>query len=257
MQYDKHKLAREKFNDIDSNPRKYLIIHYSCDSFYDTVEGKSPRITSIAVYDYGSGQTASFSLHRIAEQEDVNMVAENFDRLEKKMLEGFFAYAKEHSSCLWIHWNMRDSNFGFNAIEHRYSVLRGKPYKIPDQQKIDLSRELINYYGANYIDHPRMEKLLQYNDIRVKDYLSGPQEAEAFRKGEYVRVHMSTLRKVTVFAEILDRAINNTLKVKSKWHEAHGLTFQGIFNWCRERWWIQLIWSVLMLFAGTLIEKMI
>jgi hypothetical protein len=34
-------------------------------------------------------------------------------------------------------------NYGFKAIEHRYSVLGGNPYKIPDEKKIDISRILI------------------------------------------------------------------------------------------------------------------
>lgn len=54
MQYEKHKSARKIFSDIDKNPSKYLIIHYSCESFYDIKDGHTPRITSIAVYDYTS-----------------------------------------------------------------------------------------------------------------------------------------------------------------------------------------------------------
>ena len=52
---------------------------------------------------------------------------------------------------------MRDMNYGFKAIEHRYSVLGGEPYQIPDANKIDLARQLINCYGVDkfsiYINH--------------------------------------------------------------------------------------------------------
>lgn len=255
MQHFKHKKAREIFDKIDKNSQNYLIIHYSCESFYDINDGHTPRITSIAVYDYATAQTDSFSIHKMAEKThtDMNEIQSKYDSLEHAMLKEFFSYAKEHKNFYWIHWNMRDMNYGFKAIEHRFSVLGGTPYKIPDSQKIDLARELINCYGTGYIGHPRMEKLLEKNNIKAKDYLSGQQEAEAFKNQEYVKLHMSTLRKVDVFANILNRAINSTLKVNSKWTEIYGVSIQGIFNFCKDTWWIQIIWTIVSLILGAII----
>ena len=173
------------------------------------------------------------------------------------MLTEFFKYAKEHKEYKWIHWNMRDMNYGFKAIENRFLVLGGNPFIINDSNKIDLSRLLIQYYGVGYIDHPRMEKLIDYNHISAKDFLSGAEEAKAFENKEYVKLHMSTLRKVDVFANILNRVINKKLKVKSKWYEMYGLSFQGVFNYCREKWWIQLLWSALLLVLGAILGKII
>ena len=129
-----------------------MIIHYSCESFYDIKDGHTPRITSIAVYAYATAQTDSFSIHKVAEKSHIQIsdIELHYDELEKKMLDEFFAYAKEHSNFFWIHWNMRDINYGFKAIEHRYSVLGGIPYNIPDEKKIDLARQLINCYGVGY-----------------------------------------------------------------------------------------------------------
>ena len=170
MQYEKHKSARKIFSDIDKNPSKYLIIHYSCESFYDIKDGHTPRVTSIAVYDYATAQTDSFSIHKMAEKlhVDINDIKSHYDELEKSMLDEFFEYAKEHKTYFWIHWNMRDMNYGFKAIEHRYSVLGGEPYKIPDSNKIDLARQLINCYGVGYAGHPRMEKLLEQMILKPK-----------------------------------------------------------------------------------------
>ena len=187
----------------------------------------------------------------------VNDIEHHYDELEKAMLAEFFEYAKEHKAYFWIHWNMRDMNYGFKAIEHRYSVLGGDPYKIPDTHKIDLARQLINCYGVGYAGHPRMEKLLEQNGIKAKDYLNGQQEADAFANREYVKLHMSTLRKVDVFANILNRAINNTLKVKSKWTEIYGVSIQGILNFCKDTWWIQLIWTVISMVLGAVIGEFI
>src|SRR5687767_2590058 len=41
--------------------RLLLVIHYSCESFYDLKDGRSPRITSIAVRSPRNHQTQSFS----------------------------------------------------------------------------------------------------------------------------------------------------------------------------------------------------
>jgi hypothetical protein len=40
---------------------------------------------------------------------------------------------------------MRNINFGFQAIEHRYKVLGGKPYIVEDDRKVDLAKLLIIY----------------------------------------------------------------------------------------------------------------
>ena len=98
MQYDKHKKAEKILKTIDKNPEMYLVIHYSCESFYDITDGRTPRITSIAVYNFESAQTDSFSLHKIAERKHINLseIEDKYDQLEKQMLTEFFKYAKEH-----------------------------------------------------------------------------------------------------------------------------------------------------------------
>ena len=259
MQYKRHKRAKKCLKNISENPQNYLIIHYSCESFYDINDGHTPRITSIAVYHYASGQTESFSIHKTAEKSQINIqeIEKHFDKLEYSMLLEFFEFAEKNQNLFWIHWNMRDINYGFKAIEHRFSVLGGIPYKIPDSQKIDLSRSFIDCYGVGYIGHPRMEMLLDKNGIKAKDFLSGQQEAEAFKNHEYVKLHMSTLRKVDVFANLLNRAINNTLKVNSKWKEIYGVSIQGVMNFCKDTWWVQLIWTFISMFLGGLISELI
>ena len=259
MQYARHRKARKIFSEIAANPQNYLIIHYSCESFYNIADGHTPRITSIAIYNYENAQTDSFSIHKMAEKSHVDFkdIENHYDKLEKLMLDEFFEFAKEHRNFFWIHWNMRDMNYGFKAIEHRYSVLGGDPHKIPDANKIDLGRQLVNCYGSGYAEHPRMETLLKQNGINAKDYLNGQQEADAFANHEYVKLHMSTLRKVDAFATILNRAINNTLKVNTKWTEIYGLSIQGVINFCKDTWWIQLIWTGISMFLGALVGQLV
>lgn len=86
MQFDKHKKAVQVLKEIDKNPENYLIIHYSCESFYDITDGHTPRITSIAVYSFNTAQTESFSIHKTAERKHVRIedIESQYDQLEKK-----------------------------------------------------------------------------------------------------------------------------------------------------------------------------
>ena len=70
--------AKGQLTEINKKRDNVVVIHYSCESFYDRPDGKSPRITSIAVRNLVTGQTESFSIHQIAERdkkltiEDIN-----------------------------------------------------------------------------------------------------------------------------------------------------------------------------------------
>lgn len=255
MQRDKHKKAIACLSEIDRNPENYLIIHYSCESFYDITDGRTPRITSIAVYSYNTAQTESFSIHKTAEKKHISIaeIELKYDDLEKNMLNEYFRFVKEHRNMKWLHWNMRDINYGFKAIEHRFEVLGGNPIIIDDSNKIDLSRLFIQCYGVNYIGHPRLEMLLDYNGIKAKDFLRGADEAEAFKNKEYIKLHRSTLRKVDVLSNILNRAIDKKLKVRSKWYEIYGVSPQGLFEYLTGRWWFRLVWTGITLFIGALL----
>ena len=117
------------------------VVHYSCESFYDRPEGRSPRITSIAVRKLDTGQTLSFSIHQVAEERRIpfNQIEAHYDQLEREMLDRFYTHVGSHRGMKYIHWNMRDINYGFPAIEHRHRVLGGDPVIIDDDKKIDLA----------------------------------------------------------------------------------------------------------------------
>jgi len=83
-------------------------------------------------------------------------------------------------------------------------------------------------------------------------------EAEAFNAQQYVRLHLSTLRKVDVLANILERTIDEGLKTNARWKEIHG----GWVSWClafiQDHWivsaiglasavagLVQLIWDII------------
>lgn len=253
MRYEKRSAAKKVLKEIYHYPANYIVIHYSCESFYDIKDGKTPRITSIAVREYASAQTRSFSIHKIAEKSGASdlEIEERYDDFEKMMLDEFFQYLDRASNLSWIHWNMRDINYGFDAIRHRYEVLGGSPRSLEHLHLVDAARLLKDYYGDNYAGgHPRLESILKYNNMLHVDFLSGAQEAEAFDKHEYIKLHQSTLRKVNCIASLIDMSIEGKLQVCTQWYEIYGATPQGIYELIKNKWWFALATFVLGLAMG-------
>ena len=242
--------AKGQLTEINKKRDNVVVIHYSCESFYDRPDGASPRITSIAVRNLATGQTESFSIHQIAERdkkltiEDIN---DHYDELEKKMLEKFYNYAKGHQNHIWLHWNMRNINYGFAALEHRCQVLGGEPVEIQESYRRDLSRLLFALYGPDYIEHRRLENLVKLNSISNLNFLSGADEAKAFENGEYVELHQSTLCKVDIISHLADRAVSSTLKTDAKLTGIYGNYFAFAIEKMRESWFF-VLWSI----AGTI-----
>lgn len=239
----KRKKALSTVSELMTHPESVVVIHYSCESFYDRPDGSSPRITSIAVRNLATGQTVSFSIHQMAERQKVSRaeLEQNYDHLEKLMLDEFYEYVRGHLTHKWLHWNMRDINYGFQAIAHRYRVLGGQPTEIHESNLVDLARLIAAIYGIGYIGHPRLEKLVEKNKISSKDFLTGANEAIAFDNQEYVKLHQSTLRKVDILANILERADNNSLKTNSTWKDLYGDYPEAIGEFLKEHWLISII----------------
>lgn len=198
----KYKKAKFILGQISNEEYRYVIIHYSCESFFNMKDGKTPRIASIAVKELETGQVKSFSIHQCAEFEHIefNEICNKYDELERKMLQQFFDYAEQinNNRKIWLHWNMRDNNYGFEALKNRFNVLTGTIHNI-SFQNIDLSALLINYYGVQYIDQPRLEKIMEKNGFSKGSFLKGKEEAIAFDQKEYVKLHQSTLKKQMLF----------------------------------------------------------
>ena len=147
------------------------------------------------------------------------------------MLKEFFEYAAGlPSDSRWLHWNMRDGNYGFAALEHRHTVLGGTPFRIPDDAKIDLPMVLKDIYGPVVVPHPRLENLVELNQLSRLGWLSGAEEAEAFQRGEYGRVDRATLKQVDLITELAERASGGSLKTKATWHDQYGTGVRGLYD---------------------------
>ena len=127
-----------------------------------------------------SENDVSFSIHKIAEIENISDISKNYDVIEKKMLDEFYNFIQKHENYFWVHWNMKNINYGFEAIAHRYRVLGGNPVHINNEKKINLAQLLYDIYGPQYIDKPRLYNIIALNNINEIDLLNGEEEAKAF-----------------------------------------------------------------------------
>ena len=225
------KKNRKYIEDIYLDKSNTYIIHYSCQSFYNN--SKSVRVTSIGVRNLESAQTHYWSMWHASEKLKIEPdCEEHLDILEKSILDSYFDFLKNHQTNKYLHWNMRDANYGFQALEHRYEVLGETPIRIPDSCKFDLARILVALYGRNYANHSyehkdkvysgRMMVLAVLNNVAIKDAMSGKEEAEAFEQSNYQALHLSTSRKLDMIANFFDRTHANTLKHNGTFKEIYG-----------------------------------
>lgn len=252
----------EMLNELFKDKVKCYIIHYSCESFI-TSHGRTPRVTSICIRNLKTAQTKSYSIHLQAQISGLdfnNLTDGEHDSLEKDMLNEFSNLVKSYPSHKWIHWNMRDSNYGFEAINNRIRILGGQQFDIADDFKYDFPIILGHIYTYGYEKNKpkgRLLNLSERNKITTQNAITGQEEAIAFENKEYLKLHMSTLKKVDIIASIIHRVENDELKVSTSRKHIYGLTFPGIIALVKETPWLLLIAGFLGYLLGAACEPIV
>ena len=248
--YSDYKKARNIFKAIEEKPEQYLIIHYSCESFYN-LDGRSPKIASISVRQFNNAQTNNFSIHQYAEILNLKIDEHNYKKIEKKLLDSFYSFVDKKREKFWIHWNMRDTVFGFHALEQRYKVLGGNPIIIDDDKKVDLAYLFKLHFGGGYIGNPHIEKLIEHNNLKPKRFLSGKQEADAFDNAKYNELSMSTSSKVNLFSNFITLTIDEKLKTDIPEWKLRGTNILGIWaTFQSTRFGKAIIWILNLVLGG-------
>ena len=205
---------------ISKHPERFYIIHYSSQSLFDAEAGAhSPRITSIVVRHFVTSQTVSFSTHTVAEYLGIQPaeVEALYDEVERELLMQFYNFARDRREKYWVHWNMRNVVFGFEHLEHRYRTLtRAEPPSIPVEVRINLNDVLRQRYGSDYAKDPKMLSLMELNGDKVQGFLSGSEEAEAFKAKDFIRMHASTIAKVGFFSFVITATSRGKLITTAK-----------------------------------------
>lgn len=208
------------FKDIARHPDRFYIIHYSSQSLFDGDDAAlSPRITSVVVRHYPTGQTVSFATHIAAEFLGIprDQIEQRYDDIERSLLTQFYDFARDRREKFWVHWNMRNVTFGFEHLEHRYRVLTGRePPSIPVEVRLNLNDILKIRYGDDYVGDPRMPSLMAMNGGKIQGFLSGKEESDAFKDKDFIRMNTSTIAKVGFFSHVISLALRGKLNTAGK-----------------------------------------
>lgn len=144
-------------------------------------------------------------------------IESRYDDIERTLLTEFYAFVRDRREKHWVHWNMRNVTFGFEHLEHRYRVLtKQEPPSIPVEVRINLNDILKDRYGSDYAPDPRMVSLMELNGGRVQGFLTGKEEAEAFKAKNFIRMNSSTIAKVGFFSHVVSAARRGKLKTAAK-----------------------------------------
>jgi hypothetical protein len=257
-----HREGNRILSDLLEKRDKVLIIHYSCESFI-TTHGRTPRVTSICIRNLGTGQNKTFSIHLQAQFEclDFNNLSDHdYDNLEQSLLSDFYSFTDKYKDYKWVHWNMRDANYGFEAIANRYRILKGLPIFLADDRIIDFPRVLGKIFTYGFEKNQpsgRLLNLANRNGISTLNALTGKEEAEAFENKEYLKLHISTLRKIDIIETIIDRVYKNEIKINVSKKQIYGLSILGIIEIVRNSWILLLLWAVIIFIIGAAFEPII
>lgn len=196
MKIDK-KILKQKTRSLEEGINHILVIHYSCESFYEVKKG-SPTVVSIAIRDYYSGQIITFSL--------------SDNDSEISILEAYFRFLEENRDKLFVHWNMNDTVYGFEAIRNRYHQLtKNHGTIIQNENLFDMDDLIEKKYGKLYAPHQKLYNLANINRYSTMGMRSGKDEADLFKKKGFFENKLSTIRKVHIISNILEDFLANRL----------------------------------------------
>lgn len=234
---------RERISQIYTESNRSYIVHYACESF-DGALGAAIRITGIAVRNLKSGQTMSWTIFGEAQRKKrVPTLVQDLDLLERSVLQAFSRHLQKYDDCTFIHWNMRDTKFGFAHLHRRAKALGVKLYSIQDSYKFDLSNAIYKLYGDSHAPTEasdgtkgRIFSIAEINGITRREAISGAEEGKAFAEGDYSKIEGSTLRKLGIFSDIFDKLHRGTFKHTAPWRDTWGLSFSASIYTLRTHW---------------------
>ncbi len=264
-----HKEAKVTLNDYIKKKSNYMFIHMARQNCFEDAYEKGLRIVSIVVMNAESEQTMAFSLKKSAEKYDSDFWEASDsekDIIEHDMLQSFFEYAKSNSEKTWLHWNMKNNNFGFSAIEERYKSLGGTPFHFEERNLINISVLLKKKYGHNFAHNciyngksmGKMYDIFILNEMQDVNILNGEQEVKEFIIKNIMSIELSVLGKLKAFQRIVEKAADNDLKVRgSISKDVYGLSVRGIAQYIQDNAILALLFSILGGVIATAICKLI
>lgn len=230
---DRREAARAELARALASRQHAFVLHYVGVKF----EAADPRITAIAARNLGTGSTACFEIEQELRKQDIDLLAATpaqLDAAERRMLDAFSAFVRTRRNDFWLHWNMRNSLFGFAALENRHKVLGGRPATIPEQNQVDLADRLGDIYGASYAPATdRLRAIAVKNAIPVSYLLDGPEQGRALERREFAVGTRSLLNRIDILYAVATRIHEETLRTHASWRDRAGAS-GGWIKWAKD-----------------------
>ena len=230
--HDKSEDALHELAKHWNKPKNVWMIHYACTNFNDPIY--PARVTCIAMRPLSETSTKTFSIFDEAQKMQLNSseISTCFDTLECNMLSVFFEFVQNLHHPVWLHWNMRDAKYGFEAIINRYRYLSTQCINNVFNKTIDVADYLKVIYGYDYADHPRLQSICKINNISLLNFITGDEEANAFQNGEFNKILNSTLRKINCMHSLVQMCANRVLKTKQDVYSSEPLSSCQACSFC-------------------------
>lgn len=180
-------------------------VHYASESFLE-VQTEPMAIAAIAVHDLQRNVTISFT--RLDAPAGVDK--------EVFLLEAFFDFLSANRDTIFLHWNMGSAEYGFEVIAKRYFYLKQEtPAVSSPSERIDVDKLIRAKYGHDYAPHGRLQSIARLNDLDLRGFLPGGEEAAAFKVEKWNDVGRSSATKARLIADLFSRLISGQLRTNN------------------------------------------
>lgn len=187
-------------------PGATFAIHYASESFSEAQDAPM-SITAIAVFDLRTDSTTTFSR--------VDVSGEPLDQ-ERALLERFYTFLTANRDANFLHWNMGTVEFGFEAIAKRYEYLAtAPPPLVAPRERFNVDKIIRARYGENYAPHGRFESVGRLNELDLRGFLAGKEEAAAFKRAQWGDIARSAATKSKLIANIARLLVTGGLRTNS------------------------------------------
>jgi len=224
--YKERKLAVANLKNMTKDPDKVLFIHYSQSRTFDEDDygNISPIITAIVIKSLDSQIDKQFAIHFEADKADIPIdeIQDSYRELELRILKSFNEFVQRYNDCIWIHWDMKNIHFGFEAIKHRFEKIFGdlnNYNEIPINNKKNLRNILEGMYGENFVSgSDSLNSLLKCNSGNIDNnmYLNSGVESSEFENKHFENIIRSVDLKVDFIKSSTNKLINKKLKVTNR-----------------------------------------
>ena len=189
-------------------------VHYSSQSFLE-VDAEPIAISAIAIHDLRRGVVRSLSRVDAPAGEDAELF----------ILETFYAFLSAHRDAVFLHWDMGSAEFGFEILAKRYFFKSSKtPAVETPRQQFDVDKLIRAKFGHDYAPHGRLESISKLNDLDLRGFLPGIDEAAKFPTGAWNDLARSSAAKSRLISDLFVRLLQGKLRTNNS---AGRISFAG------------------------------